>query len=92
MAARDSYGTFMANDFMPKLEDALKKEDTLLRKRLRGSLHKTFYSDFTSGVLSKDFTEKVLQYFIYRELSHYFKIELETAVYKNSQKKVDFAI
>ncbi len=92
MAKRDSYGTFMAREFMPELIKVLYKEDKLLRRRLRGSRHKAYYSEDSSALLSNAFTEKVLQYLIYRELSGLFKIELEAAVYGNTQKRVDFVI
>lgn len=92
MAKRDSYGTFMANEFMPMLELVLKKENRILKNRLKTSKYKKFYSNDRHGILSSAYSETVLQYTILKEMSSSFKIELEANAYRSSSQRLDLAI
>ena len=82
----------MINEVMPKMKKALQEEDNVFKDNLSKTKHKIFYEDEIPGLSSNVFTERTLQYIIFRELCKHFKIIPEDLAYSQSNKRIDLAI
>lgn len=88
----NAYDKFMVNEIMPAINQALKKEDQTFRKKIENSNHPNFYNLEIANLSSSLFTERTIQYLVFRDLCSQFKIWPEHFAYKNSNKRIDLAI
>ena len=88
----NAYDDFLISAVMPDIKKALKKEESLFRKRIDNSLHGMFYTYDDRSIASTLFTERTIQYILFRELCVNYKIWPESLSYGKSLERLDLSI
>jgi len=88
----NAYDTFLVEEIFPAILKSLKTEYTRFREEIRNSKHKKFYEEDSPNLSHYIFTERTLEYFIFRDLCRKYKLFPEDIVYPNSKKRMDFSI
>ena len=87
-----AYDQFLIDEILPRIKTALKREENTLRKRLDNSDHEGFYVNDSRSISSTLFTERTLQYLIYKELCGDYKLLTEELSYWGSKQRMDIVI
>jgi hypothetical protein len=88
----NAYDTFLVEEIFPAILKSLKAEDNKFREEIKNSKHKKFYAEDSPNLSSYIFTERTLQYFIFRDLCRNFQLFPEDPVFGNTKKRMDISI